>query len=90
MKYKTVNDVIDFVSELTANDSVDRKLKIRVEFYHDGAFVGELERNMCSYRTVTVFKKGESLLDYLVDGFKIEKRQYCVAFVLSIKDPSSI
>lgn len=89
MKYKTVNDVIDFVSELTANDSVDRKLKIRVEFYHDGVFVGELERNMCSYRTATVLK-GESLLDYLVDGFKIEKRHHCVAFVLEVKGPSSI
>lgn len=89
MKYKTVKDVIDFVSELTTNDTADRKLAIRVEFYHEGAFVGELVRNMCSYRTETALK-GESFLGYLVDDFKIENRHYCVAFVLSIKNPSSI
>lgn len=89
MRYKTVKDVIDFVSELMTNDTEDRQLKIRVEFYHEGAFVGELVRNMCSYRTDTALK-GESFLDYLVDGFKVENRHYCLAFVLSIKNPSSI
>lgn len=89
MKYKTVKDVIDFVSELTTNDTADRHLKILVEFYHDGLFVGELVRNRCSYRTETALKT-ESLLDYLVTDFKIETRSYCVAFVLSIKDSSSI
>ena len=89
MKYKTVKDVIDFVTELTTNDTADRQLKIRVEFYHDGLFVGELVRNMCSYRTEATLK-GESLLDYLVEGFKIEMLESRVAFVLSIKKPSSI
>lgn len=89
MKYKTVKEVIDFVSELTPNDTADMQLKVRVEFYHESAFVGELERNMCSYRTSTALK-GERLLDYLVDGFIIEMREYCVAFVLNIKKPSSI
>jgi hypothetical protein len=90
MRYRTVKDVIDFVSELTANNLADRKLKIRVEFYHEGAFVGELERNMWTYRTATALKRGESLLDYLVTDFKIEARSYCIAFVLNIKEPSSI
>lgn len=89
MKYRTVKDVIDFVSELTTNNLADRKLTIRAEFYHEGAFVGELVRNMRSYRTDTALK-GESLLDYLVTDFKIEERPYCVAFVLNIKEPSSI
>lgn len=89
MRYKTVKDVIDFVSELTTNDTADRELEIRVEFYYDGVFVGELVRNMCSYRTDTALK-GESLLDYFVTDFKIEMREYCIAFVLSIKKPSSI
>ena len=89
MIYRTVKDVIDFVSELTTNDSADRELKIRVEFYHDGVFVGELVRNMRSYRT-DIALKGESLLDYLVTDFKVEERSYCVAFVLSIKNLSSI
>lgn len=89
MRYKTVKDVIDFVSELTPNDTADRQLKIRVEFYHDGAFVGELVRNMCSYRTDIVLI-GEYLLDYFVVGSKIEMREYCTSFVLSIKNTSSI
>ena len=89
MRYRTVKDVIDFVRDLTANDTADRELKIRVEFCHNGAFVGRLVRNMCSYRTDTTLN-GEVLLDYLVTDFKIEVREYCVAFVLSIKEPSSI
>lgn len=89
MKYRTVKEVIYFVSGLEASDTVDSKLQIRVEFYHEGAFVGELVRNMCSYSTDTALK-GENLLDYFVTDFKIEVRDYCVAFVLSIKKPSSI
>lgn len=89
MKYRKVKEVIYFVSELEASDTVASKLQIRVEFYHEGAFVGELVRNMCSYRTDKALK-GENLLDYFVTDFKIEIREYCVAFVLNIKEPSSI
>lgn len=89
MRYKTVKDVIDFVSELRAEDTADTQLKIRVEFYNNGIFVGELDRNMYSTYTTTTLK-GEHLLGYVVEGFKIEMREYCVAFVLSIKNPSSI
>lgn len=89
MKYRTVEEVIDFVSELTTNDTADSELEIRVAFYYDDVFVGELVRNMCSYRTDTVLK-GESLLYYLVTDFKVEEREYCVVFVLDIKKPSSI
>lgn len=89
MKYRTVEEVIDFVSELTTNDTADSELEIRVAFYYDDVFVGELVRNMCSYRTDTVLK-GESLLYYLVTDFKVEEREYCVVFVLDIKEPSSI
>lgn len=89
MNYRTVKDVIDFVSELTTNDTADSELEIRVAFYYDDVFVGELVRNMCSYRTDTVLK-GESLLYYLVTDFKVEEREYCVVFVLDIKEPSSI
>lgn len=89
MIYKTVEDVIDFVTELRAKDSADAQLNIRVEFYSDCMLVGELDRNMCSTYTTTTLKS-VSLLSYLVDDFKIEMREYCIAFVLSIKEPSSI
>lgn len=89
MKYKTVEEVIDFVSELRPKDSADAQLNVRVEFYSDGVFVGELDRNMDSTYTTTTLKS-LSLLSYLVDGFKIEFHKYCIAFVLSIKNTSSI
>lgn len=89
MKYRTVKEVIEFVGNLKANDTADNLLSIHLEFYDGDEFVGELVKNMYSEYTNTAFKS-KSLLDYLVDGFKIETRSYCVAFVLSIKDPSSI
>lgn len=89
MRYKTVRDVIEFVGSLKAKETADSLLQIHVELYHEDAFAGEIERAMCSYRTVTVLKD-ERLLDYFVTDFKIEIRDYCVAFVLNIKEPSNI
>ena len=89
MRYKTVKEVIDFVSELKAKDITDTQLQIRTEFYHGDTFVGELVKKMYSEHTATALKS-DVLLDYLVTDFKIEGRTYCVAFVLSIKEPSSI
>ena len=89
MRYKTVKEVIEFVGNLKANDTADSKLQIRVEFYDGGVFVGEMVKSMLSETTITDLKS-DSLLDYFVTDFKIEMREYCVAFVLSIKEPSSI
>lgn len=89
MKYKTVKDVIEFVKELKATDTADNLLSIHLEFYDGDDFVGELVKNMYSeYIAITLIDK--SLSDYFVTDFKIEMREYCVAFVLSIKKPSSI
>lgn len=89
MKYKTVKDVIEFVKELKATDTADNLLSIHLEFYDGDDFVGELVKNMYSeYITITLIDK--SLSDYFVTDFKIEMREYCIAFVLSIKKPSSI
>ena len=46
-------------------------------------------KSMLSESTITDLKS-DSFLGYFVEGFKIEVRKYCVAFVLSIKKPSSI
>lgn len=86
MKYRTVEEVIDFLTELRAEDTSESQLKIRVEYYNNGILVGELDRNMCSTYTTTTLKS-ISLLSYVVEGFKIEMRDYCIAFVLSIKKP---
>lgn len=93
MRYKTVKDVIEFVGNLKAKDTADSKLKIRIEFYSEGLFVAESVRHMWSdYMRTSV--RNDYLLDYLLDyfvtDFKIEMREYCIAFVLSIKEPSSI
>ena len=89
MRYKTVKDVIEFASKLKADDTADNLLSIHLEFYDGDDFVGELVKNMYSEYTSTAFKS-KSLLDYVVEDFKIEMREYCVAFVLSIKKPTSI
>lgn len=90
MRYKTVKDVIKFVGNLKAKDTADSQLQIRVEFYDGGAFVGEMLKNMFSEYTTTALKS-DSFLGYFVTDFKIEMRDYCIAFVLSIKkNPSSI
>lgn len=89
MKYRTVKEVIEFVSNLKAKDTADSQLQIHVEFYHEGSFVGELVKNMYSEHTCKTLI-GIHLLDYFVTDFKIEVRSYCVGFVLSVKDPPSI
>ena len=93
MKYKTVKDVIEFVSELKVEDAADKPLKIRIEFYSEGLFVAESVRHMWSDYMSTIVRKDyllDDLLDYFVTDFKIEIRDYCVAFVLNIKEPPSI
>lgn len=89
MRYKTVKDVIKFVSGLSAEDIADTQLQINVEFYHGKTFVGEFVKKMYSEYTATALKS-DVLLDYVVTDFKIEVRSYCIAFVLSIKELSSI
>ena len=89
MKYKTMKDVIEFVKELKATDTADNLLSIHLEFYDGDDFVGELIKNMYSeYISISIIDK--TLSYYFVTDFKIEMREYCVAFVLSIKKPSSI
>lgn len=89
MKYRTVKEVIEFVDALKAKDTADSQLQIYVEFYHEGAFVGEFVKNMYSEYTSKALI-GEYLLDYFVTDFKIEMREYCIAFVLSTKKQSTI
>ena len=89
MKYRTVKEVIDFVNKLQSNDTADNLLSVHLEFYYGENFVGELVKNMFSEYTNAIFAS-KSLLDYVVEGFKIEIGEYCVAFILSVKEPSSI
>lgn len=89
MRYKTVKDVIEFVNELKATDTADNLLSIHLEFYYGEDFVGELVKNMFSEYTNAIFAS-KSLLDYVVEDFKIEIGEYCVAFILRVKEPSSI
>lgn len=84
MRYKTVKDVIEFVKELKSTDTADNLLSIHLEFYDGDDFVGELVKNMCS-EYISMYLIDKSLLYYFVTDFKIEMREYCVAFVLSIK-----
>ena len=89
MKYKTVKEVIDFVGDLRAKDTVDSLLNICLEFYDSGNLVGVLVRNMES-DDITLALKYHDLRSYLIDGFKIVRCDPAVTFRLSIKKPSSI
>ena len=89
MKYRTVKEVIDFVGDLRAKDTVDSLLKICLEFYDSGNLVGGLVRNMES-DDITLALKYTDLRLYLIDGFKIVRNDPAVTFKLSIKKPSSI
>lgn len=89
MRYKTVKDVIEFVNKLQSNDTADNLLSVHLEFYYDEDFVGKLVKNMFSEYTSAIFAS-KPLLDYVVEDFKIEIGEYCVAFILSVKEPSSI
>lgn len=89
MKYRTVKEVIDFVGDLRAKDTVDSLLNICLEFYDCGNLVGVLVRNMES-DDITLALKYHDLRLYLIDGFKIVRNDPAVTFKLSIKNPSSI
>ena len=89
MKYRTVEEVIDFVRDLRTKDTVDSLLNICLEFYDSGNLVGVAVRNMqLDYITLTL--KNNELRLYLIDGFKTVICDPAGTFKLSIKKPSSI
>lgn len=80
MKYKTVEEVIEFVRDLRAKDTADSLLNICLEFYDNDNLVGVLVRCMYSgYITLTL--KNNELRLYLIDGLKV---------VISVKKLPSI
>lgn len=89
MKYRTVEEVIDFVRDLRADDAADSLLKLSLEFYCDYNLNGVLVRNMYSnYASLSL--KNDEVLTYLVDNIKVIFGDPAVTFKLSIKKPSSI
>lgn len=89
MKYRTVEEVIDFVRDLRTKDTVDSLLNICLEFYDSGNLVGVAVRNMQLDYITSALKNNELRL-YLIDGFKTVICDPAVTFKLSIKKPSSI
>lgn len=89
MKYKTVEELIDFVRDLRAKDTADSLLNICLEFYDNDNLVGALVRNMHS-DYITLALKNNELRLYLIDGFKIVIGDTVITFKLSVKKPSSI
>lgn len=89
MKYRTVEEVIDFVRDLRAKDTADSLLNICLELYDNGNLVGALVRNMHS-DCITLTLKNNELRLYLIDGFKIVIGDTVVTFELSVKNPHSI
>lgn len=84
MKYRTVEEVIDFVRELRADDTADSLLKLSMEFYCDYNLNGVFVRNMYSnYASLKL--KNDEVLTYLVDNIKVMIGDTAVIFILSVK-----
>lgn len=89
MRYRTVEEVIDFVRDLRADDNADSLLKLSMEFYCDYNLNGVFVRNMYS-NYVSLVLKNDEVLTYLVDNIKVMVGDTVVIFKLSVKKPSSI
>lgn len=89
MRYKTVKEVIDFVSDLRVNELHDFGLEILMEFYLDGGFVGRVIRDMWD-RSIDISLDVDRLKKYGIECFSVEEDGNLIVFKLRVLQPSSI
>lgn len=85
MRYKTVKEVIDFVSDLRGKALHDFAL----EFYLDGGFVGRVIRDMGD-GSIEISLDVDRLNKYGVECFSIEEEGNLLVFKLRVVKQSSI
>lgn len=83
MRYKTVKEVIDFVSDLRGKEIHDFDLEILMEFYLDGRFVGRVVRDMWD-RSIEVSLDVTRLHKYRIESFSVEEEGNLIVFKLSL------
>lgn len=89
MKYRTVKEVIDFVSDLRGKETHDFDLEILMEFYLDGGFVGRVIRDMWDVSTEISLPVAR-LHRYSAECFSVEEEGNMIVFKFSLGTPSSI
>lgn len=89
MRYKTVKEVIDFVSDLRGKELHDFALEILMEFYLDGGFVGRVIRDMWD-GSIEISLDVDRLNKYGVESFSVEEEGNLVVFKFRAVKPSSI
>lgn len=83
MRYKTVKEVIDFVSDLRVKETNDFGLEILMEFYLDGCLVGRAVRDMWD-GSIEVSLDTTRLYKYRIDSFSVEEKRNMIVFKLSL------
>lgn len=89
MKYRTVKDVVDFVSDLRGKETHDFDLEILIEFYLNGGFVGRVIRDMWDGST-EISLDVDRLNKYGIECFSVEEEGNLIVFKLRAVKPSSI
>lgn len=89
MRYKTVKEVIDFVSDLRGKEKHDFGLEILMEFYLDGRLVGSVIRDMWN-SAIDISLDTNHLYKYRIESFSVEEQGNLVVFKLRLLQPSSI
>lgn len=89
MKYRTVKEAIDFVSDLRGKETHDFDLDILMEFYLDGGFIGRVIRDMWD-GSIEISLDVDRLNKYGIECFSVEEEGNLVVFKLRVVKPSSI
>lgn len=83
MRYKTVKEVIDFVSDLRGKETHDFDLEIWMEFYLGGCFVGSVIRDMWN-SAIDISLDTTRLYKYRIDSFSVEEKGNLIVFKLRL------
>lgn len=89
MKYRTVKEVIDFVSDLRGKEIHDFDLEILMEFYLDGGFVGSVIRDMWN-SGIEISLYATWLYKYRIESFSVKEAGNMIVFKLSLVQSPSI
>lgn len=89
MRYKTVKEVVDFVSDLRGKETHDFDLELLMEFYLNGGFVGRVIRDMWN-GSVEISLDVVRLYKYVVESFSVEEEGNLIVFKFRVVTPPSI
>lgn len=83
MRYKTVKETIDFVSNLRGKETHDFDLEILMEFYLNGVFVGTVIRDMWD-GSIEISLDVDRLKKYGIESYSVEEGGNLIVFKLRL------